>query len=170
MKTKLKIILAAAAAIGLCLGALPARADTGFKSFGITNAVLTGPTTNANLGQGLLDLKNYSSCTIVASGTWITTNPASTFIIDLNRNTAAQGIESNVTYSYTFTPPSTGAGAGTLVTNYFTLVTNIDSTVIGSCSGLWIQDVRMPNPNGGGGQWSAPVIGADVKIVPTRFP
>jgi hypothetical protein len=170
MKTKFKVILAASAAISLFLGALPSRADTGFKSFGVTNAVISGATTNSTLGQGVLDLKNYNTCSLVVSGTWITTNPASTFIVDVNRRTATLGTESNVTYSYTFTPPSTGAAAGTLVTNYFTLMTNIDNTVIGASSGLWLLDVRMPGPNGNGGQWSSPVVGADVKIVPTRFP
>ncbi len=147
--------------------ALPALADTGKESFGVTNAVLTGTATNTALGQNTVSVRNYASCTLMVTGTLEATNPAPTITVDIARKGSAGNVESLTRFPYTFTLSAAGADAGVSVTNAFVVMTNIVDTTIGAASDLSLIDIKTVNT---AGFIRSPTVTIDIKKIPLSFP
>lgn len=158
----LQIIMTVAIIAVLSALALPALADTGNSSFGITNASFSGSAAFTTMGQSLVDVKNQDTCDLVFTGTVKSTNASPTIALVLARVDAQGHVETSPQITWTAALP-TGGTPSAPITNSVVLYTNLPPSVIGSATSLKLISATTVNP--GDGYITTPKLTTELKRV-----
>lgn len=173
MKTKLKIVIAASAAVALIAQALPARAQSS-QSFNATNDIETAsqlisdPTNNTGILTGTgIRVDNYTTLGFYWSGSNAAAN-SSVAVIKLVRSGSGNspGVNANAR-TWENTPVFTLTLATPATAGPFYCYTNLDATVVGSATWIGIQSITNTTASG---SVKFSDMGVTKKLVPIRYP